>query len=75
MLHNRFQRTIPNCPKRHGVWFSTYGIGPKLDLQISEWMFDRWRIICKASQNVGDTMKEAVIKEGLLKFKFANLNL
>lgn len=35
-------------------------------IPVSEWMFDQWRIICKANQAVGDAMKDAMIKEGLL---------
>lgn len=35
-------------------------------IPVSEWMFDQLRIICKANQNVGEAMKNAMIQEGLL---------
>lgn len=55
----------------------TYTPTPKKNIQergkravkyipVSEWMFDQWRIICKANQVVGEAMKVAMIKEGLL---------
>lgn len=35
-------------------------------IPVSKWMFDQWRIICKANQRVGDAMRDAMIKEGQL---------
>lgn len=35
-------------------------------IPVAEWMFDQWRIISKANQAVGDAMRDAMIKEGLL---------
>lgn len=35
-------------------------------IPVSEWMFDQWRIVSKANQVVGDAMKDAMIREGLL---------